>query len=338
MPIAEDARQRLQARISYLQSAGSLVIDADTHPSDLSQLPAEIAARMRESPNYFHGKPISAEQLIAEMDLAKVDGALCWQNPAATAYGDDEQENFEALLAANAYIYDAAGRYPTRIYPAGWTDPKALGLERALRLIDNCVDDFGFPIVKLNPAQNGYPIDSPPVLACVDRIVERGAVPAFHYGADTPYTPPEGFAVIARRHPDKSVIGVHMGGGGAGYVEGERHAQQSRRLLHELPNIFFIESAKRDTHIESDLIDATFEDGDAWRRIAVASDAPYGRVAWNFGGYRLMLETLSSDTHADPRIQAQPDRLDAIKKAAFLGCNAQKFILAVSKDFLAANA
>ena len=335
MPLSSEAREALETRLRYLGSASGIVIDADTHVSDLATLPPDVNAALRAGPHYFHGKPISAEDLFAEMDMAGVDGALTWQNPSATAYSDSRSENYDALLAANAAIAAAARTNPERIFPAGWTDPRALGVDGALRLIDTCIDRFGFPIVKLNPAQNGFPIDSEPVLACVDRIVERGAFPAFHYGADTPFTPPEGFAAIARRDPTVTVIGVHMGGGGAGYVEGERHAQESRRMLHDLPNVFFIESAKRDTHIESDLIDAAASSDAAWRRIAVGSDAPYGRMTWNFGGYRLMLASLTGGKHPDPRLKDKPGLIDAEKVSAYLGDNIRRLLIDAGRRVLA---
>ncbi|WP_421725702.1 amidohydrolase family protein [Bauldia sp.] len=335
MPLSPEARKALEARLRYLESVSGITIDADTHVSDPARLPPDVNAALRASPDYFHGKPMSGDDLIAEMDMASVDGALTWQNPSATAYTDSQSESYDALLAANATIAEAACTYPERIFPAGWTDPRALGVDGAIRMIDTGVDRFGFPIIKLNPAQNGFRIDSEPVLACVDRIVARGAFPAFHYGADTPFTPPEGFAAIAMRHPTVTVIGVHMGGGGAGYVEGERHAQESRRMLHDLPNVFFIESAKRDTHIESDLIDAATSSDAAWRRIAVGSDAPYGRMTWNFGGCRLMLASLASGEHPDPRLRDAPILIDAEKTAGYLGDNIRGLLIDAGRRVLA---
>jgi len=73
-----------------------------------------------------------------------------------------------------------------------------------------CVEEWGFPVVKLNPAQNEYPIDSPSWctwwtgssrLAPFRRsILERIRV-----------HPAEGLRAVAMRHPDWPVIGIHMG-------------------------------------------------------------------------------------------------------------------------------
>ena len=338
MPIEPRARDLAEARLADLSAASGRVIDADTHPSDLSALSSEAAQRRAGSANYYHGRAISADELIAEMDASSVDMALSWQNPAATHYVGDSQANYAALEAANRAVFEAAADHPNRIIPAGWTDPKALGIDGARRMVDRCADEFGVAVMKLNPAQNAFAIDSEPVVAVVDHIVARGLTPAFHYGADTPYTPPEGFAAIARRHPDVSVIGVHMGGGGAGYVEAEDHALASRRMLFELANVFFIESAKRDTHIESDLIEAAHMPGEAWRRIAVASDAPYGRIAWNFGGYRQMFATLRDGArHTDPRLRERPDLFDHEKVAGFMGDNVRALVVKATRRALEAN-
>jgi predicted TIM-barrel fold metal-dependent hydrolase len=158
--------QRLTTRLAAVQS--DVVIDSDTHATDIlrnPRLPVE---------HYYHGRPLSAEDLIAEMDLAGVSMANTWQNPASTTYPGGEDENAEALLEANRYIRDVGLRYPDRFIPSGWTDPKACGVSNACRLAEIYVREFGFAVVKMNPAQNRFRIDSPEVIRVVDTIVELG--------------------------------------------------------------------------------------------------------------------------------------------------------------------
>jgi hypothetical protein len=83
-----------------------------------------------------------------------------------------------------------------------------------------------------------------------------------------------------------------MGGGGAGYVEAENQYHQSRELGLEQTNIYYALSALRDTHIESNI---RAYKGEASRRLFCASDAPYGRMSWNFGGFRAMLKSMQLD-------------------------------------------
>ena len=156
-PAAIDFARKTAAWLAGNQDR--LVIDADTHITDLDSLTGPRRTRYLSSTAYYHGRPISAEDLVGEMDRAAVDMALAWQNPAATGYTGDADENAELLLAANRYVFDSAVRNPERILPAGWTDPKACGVANALRIVDTCIGDFGFAVVKMNPAQNGYAID-----------------------------------------------------------------------------------------------------------------------------------------------------------------------------------
>jgi predicted TIM-barrel fold metal-dependent hydrolase len=278
-----------------------VVIDADTHASDLLGYGPRAA-------HYYHGRPLSAEEIMAEMDAAAVDMANIWQNPAATRYPGDPAGNYDALLAANEYIHRAACQHPQRLLPSGWTDPQALGVEGACRLATQLVRDFHFAIVKMNPAQNRYPIDSAPVIEVVDHIVSLGATPAFHYGADTPFTPASGLAAIAARLGDHPVLAVHMGGGGAGYVEAEAQYHHSIALGLEHRNIHYIFSALRDTYIASAV--QQYSAAGQGHRLFCASDAPYGHIAWNYGGFRALFAALG------------------VEPAGYLGTHYARFLLA----------
>jgi predicted TIM-barrel fold metal-dependent hydrolase len=261
---------------------------------------------------------------------------MAWQNPAATAYPGDPDGNTLALTRANRYVLESAQRYPNRFVPAGWVDPEACGLENSLELVDTLVFEFGFLVIKLNPAQGGYPIDGPLAAAIVDRIVELGAVPAFHFGADTPYTPANGLRFMAERHPEWPVIAVHMGGGGASYTQAEETYQVARRLGLECPNIRYVFSAKRDAHIESDLIEYQLAGEPYCRNLFCASDAPYGRMTWNFGGFRAMLGSLiEAEAHTDIRVRARPGLFTADSARNYLGGNFARFVAGEYRRFLA---
>jgi predicted TIM-barrel fold metal-dependent hydrolase len=334
LPHAIDYLSRLVNRLDA--EAGRLVIDADAHITDLAALPDALRARYEGMPAYYHGRPISAEELLAEMDMAEVDMALVWQNPAATSYTDDAGRNTELLLAANLYVRDSAWRYPERLIPAGWVDPKACGLGNTLAMVEALAGEFGLPIVKMNPAQNRYPIDSPDVLEVLDRIVECGAVPAFHFGADTTFTPAEGLRRVALRHPEHPLIAVHMGGGGASYLGAEELYRSARALGLECRNIRYVLSAKRDPHIESDLI-AYQMAGEPFRsHLFCASDAPYGRLTWNFGGFRAMLNSLVEGArHTDPIVRANPGMFTPGDAQRYLGGNFAHFASASCARLLA---
>lgn len=306
----------------FKENQHSIVIDADTHVSDLNSLKGTVKERYNKSDNYYQGRPISAEDLLQEMKLAAVDVSLIWQNPAATDYSEDKKYNFESLYKANRYISDTANAYPNRFVPAGWTDPKALGMEKALELAEICVEEFGFPIVKLNPAQNAFPLDSENVFTVFEKVIEMGAIPAFHYGADTPFTPPEGLAKLAERFRDHKLIAVHMGGGGAGYIEADPQYTKSRELGLAYSNINYVLSAKRDTHIESDLITYQLAGTPFNNNLFCASDAPYGRQTWNFGGFRWMFKSLQDNkNHTDKRVRDHEGLFNEAVTQNYMGKN-----------------
>jgi len=334
--VKADIKKKMSDLISYLETnRGMLVIDADTHASDTKNLHPSIVGKLRSGSDYYHGKPASAEDLIQEMEMASVDMCLIWQNPAVTWYSEDENENYASLLAANKYIFDSTVRYPESFVGAGWTDPKALGIENALRLVDTCILDFGFLVMKLNPAQNGFPIDSEPVFTIVDRIIELGGIPALHYGADTPYTPPEGLSRLVEKYPDQSIIAVHMGGGGAAYRQAEEQYHASREIGLRHPNLKFVLSARRDTHTESDLINFQLAGEPFSRNLFCASDAPYGRMTWNFGGYRWMiLSLIDHENHTDERVRQRPGLFTEEEMRNYLGANFAELLLEGYKNLL----
>jgi predicted TIM-barrel fold metal-dependent hydrolase len=310
-----------------------LVVDADTHITDMSSVPPDAQQRMATTQNYYHGRPISAELLLAEMDLAEVDMALSWQNPATTPYGTDPSQNYDTLLAANRYVVESARQHPARIIPAAWTDPQALGVRRAVELAQHCVNDLGVALVKMNPAQNEFPLNGPEASEVAEAIIDTGAMVAFHFGADTEYTPAEALADVASRYPQSTFIGVHMGGGGASYLEAEELYHESRQIGLEHENIHFVVSAKRDTHIESDFIVYQMAGSPYRENISCGSDAPYGKVAFHFAGYRALLGGfLRADKHPDPRVRENPELFDEQSIQGFLGGNlARLFIRAYER-------
>ncbi|MDU8944376.1 amidohydrolase family protein [Ovoidimarina sediminis] len=330
------ARAALEALAAYLEARGAgLTIDGDVHPSDRDLLPEDVARRIAEDPEYYHTKPVLPEELLPVMDMAGVDMALCWQNPGVLPYGADLEENAARLTEANRRIAALAARHPRRIIPAGWTDPKALGVENAIALVRRCVAEFGMPVVKMNPAQNAYPITDPMVYAVIDAIAETGAVPAFHFGSDTPFTPTEGLLEIARHLGDHPVIGVHMGGGGGHFVEAEATYQSAREAGLRQENIFYVLSAKRDVHMANALIAYADAGGSAARRIAVASDAPYGNIPFNFGGFRALFDALRDGAHyPDARLKARPGLFDDAMVQGFMGGNLAALVAAAARRVL----
>lgn len=314
------------------ERAAELVIDADVHATDTQRLPP------REIEHYYHGRPASSEDIVREMDSVGISLANIWQNPAATIYTDSEDENAEILLAANAFVADCACRFPGRFIPSGWTDPKACGVSNAIRIAEICVRRFGFALVKMNPAQNRFMMNSPEVIRVADRIIELGAAPTFHFGADSEFTPVSALEKLAQSYFPHPIVAVHMGGGGASYLEAEYMFHDARELGLKHPNIRYIFSAIRDTHIEDALITYQIAGPPYSRNLFCASDAPYGRMSWNFGGFRAMFRSLCDNPrHPDSRVRTRPQLFceDAAQK--YMGGNFAEFIMDTYRHILKVN-
>lgn len=337
--LSKKAKSKLEETIGFLtRNKQWITIDGDTHPSDLGRLDGDLLAQYRATENYYQGRPISAEELLEEMRLAGVDVSLTWQNPSMLEYSSDKELNYRKLRQANEDILRFGNTYPGKFISAGWTDPKALGVDLAIRLVEECVMEFGFPIVKMNPAQNAYPIDSPDVVKVAEKIVELGATPAFHYGGDTPYTPASGLEYLATYFSGQTIIGVHMGGGGSHYVDGDALYIETRQLGLRQPNLFFILSAKRDCHIESDLITYTLAGEPYSKNLSCGSDAPYGRQSWNFGGFVKMFKSLQDGAnHTDRRLKKNPTLFTDSIIQDYLGRNLANLVIKSANKVLQKN-
>lgn len=341
MSFNQEALQSAFKKLDFLEEKkDSIYIDGDCHLSNPDLVQDSLKKIMENEADYFQGRAFFTEDLINSMDISGIDMCLIWQNPAATAYYQENYEkNFKSLLEANRAIYQASTKYNTRFIPAGWTDPKNLGEDLAKEMVDICIDNFAFPIIKINPAQNAFPIDSEKVMKLVDHIAKRGASVAFHFGADTPYTPAEGLQNVISQFPDNTFIGVHMGGGGAGYIEADDLYKKARELGLRSSNLYFSMSAKRDMHMESDII-RYLEAGDEHKKkLFFASDAPYGNMAFCKAGFQSMLELMleKADSYPDKRINSGKVKITKQDIQGFMGGNLARFTIKAYKKMFEAN-
>lgn len=216
-----------------------MIIDADTHIT-----------------NYDEGNSISASQLIEQMDLAGIDKSLTWIQPPYI------RSNLPSTLR---YLYSASKEFSKRIIPFGWADPH-LGIEESKELIRRSIEEYGFMGIKLNGAQNEFPIDSDYwSIPLVEEIARHQAIVAFHCGADVrDYTHPYRMRTVVKKFPDTHFFMIHMGG--ASFMD---FSEAAIDVAAECPNITLIGSAIRSIP----LIKAITVLGP--ERIAFGSDAPF---------------------------------------------------------------
>ena len=167
-------------------------------------------------------------------------------------------------------------------------DPN-LGVERAIEEARRALDQ-GCYGVKLNGAQNGYPIDDPrlamPVIAA---IAEMGTVLALHVGADAPdFTHPARVATIALAFPELRILVVHMGGAAFHDLSAAAIA-----VAREHPNLTLVGSAVRAIPILA-AVRALGAD-----RVCFGSDTPFELMHVELAKYRALLEDELSATELE---------------------------------------
>ena len=163
-----------------------MIIDADTHISPPND---EIT--------------MCAEELIDQMDKSKVDKAICWLQPLY----------MRTIDPSLRYIYESVQKFHGRLLGFGWVDPH-FGIKKGKETIKKCLNEYGFHGIKLNGAQNYFPIDNEEYcFPLIEEIAKAGSILALHIGADAyDFTHPFRAAKIASHFPEMPILMVHMGG------------------------------------------------------------------------------------------------------------------------------
>ena len=184
-----------------------MIIDADTHLSPGSA-------------------KFSLQTHIDNARNAGIDTCLCCLSP-------HHYTDATGLEAGNRYVYEAQKSNPDEIIGFGWADP-TLGLAKAKDLATQCIEEFCFPGVKMNGAQNDYYIDDPEIgIPLAEHIVRLGGMLAFHIGPDAyEKTHPLRAEKIARRFPETTVLMVHMGMTDPGMTEATLRSAKECSGMH----------------------------------------------------------------------------------------------------------
>ncbi len=238
-----------------------------------------IDADCHISPSPQGGNSILLEELLRRMDGAGVDQALTWLQPPYTREIDE----------SNAYVAEAAARFPDRILGYGWADPN-LGVDKAKDAVRRCLDEYGFFGVKMNGAQNSYPIDDPKLaLPVIEEIAKRKTTLAFHIGADAyNNTHPYRLDRIAALFPDLRIFAVHMGG-----ASFDDMSDLVIDVARKRPNVYLIGSAVR----AQPILRAIRELGAD--RVCFGSDTPFELMHVERAKYDALLSTaVSADERA----------------------------------------
>jgi len=228
-----------------------MIIDADCHISPFTE-------------------GIQVDELIMRMDRAGVEKAIAWLQPL---YMRDVEQG-------NAYVNQATRLHPDRLIPFGWVDPH-YGYAASMATIHRCLDEYGFPGVKLNGAQNEFFIDDERLsIPLIEEIARKGNLLAFHIGTDAyEYTHPFRLGKIAKRFPDAHILAVHMGG-----VASRDLTNAMIELAVEYRNITLIGS-----NVKSRPILKAIQTLGA-HRVCFGSDTPFDMMHVEIARYNALLE------------------------------------------------
>jgi uncharacterized protein len=192
----------------------SPVVDAHVHI-----LPDRVRANLAqicEADRWFgacHAGPgaavASAEELVAAMDDAGVDRAVCFTWPFADA----------ALCAeGNDYLAAAVARFPDRLVGFGCVQPRDPG---AAREVERCARLGLRGLGELNADAQGWMLEDDAVLAPL--VVASAAVgfpwtlhcsePVGHGYPGKGTATPDRVAALAGRHGELRIVAAHLGGG-----------------------------------------------------------------------------------------------------------------------------
>lgn len=137
---------------------------------------------------------VSQEDFVKTMDKYRID-------KACVSYWSIQSET------GNDYIAEFAKKYPDRIIPIACIIPR---FDDSVQEVERAYKQLGAKGLKLHPAANSYPANSPVVFPVVEKAIELGLPMLFHCGHDE-YSHPHNLGDLAKRYPEAKIIMGHMG-------------------------------------------------------------------------------------------------------------------------------
>lgn len=216
-----------------------MIIDAHVHvlPVALREQRAAIAEADVWFAECHAGDRVmaSVDDLLAAMDAAGVDRAVCFGWPFA-----DDRLNAQS----NDHIAAAQHRHPDRILGFGCVNPAQ---SDALGELRRCAELGLRGVGELNCDAQAFALDDPRVDEAVGLSVELSlpwtlhcSEPVGHVYAGKGTTTPDKVAAFALRHPALTLVCAHLGGGLPFYAHMPEIAQLCRRLWFDTAAVPFL--------------------------------------------------------------------------------------------------
>ena len=196
------------------------------------------------------GDPVDAESLVKDMDkygIAKI-GISSLSGVVNRVQND--------------LVYDAHLKFPDRIYPYAFINPKAPDVHDE---IDLCFGKRGYKAAKFHPWKHGYYADNTPQLDEVLTHIEQYGVHVQAHVGTSPLCTPYVWMRLAKKHPNLRILFTHMGCREFGYSVMEAVA--------EIPNIYLETSVIYERDVLEKIKDVV-----GAKRIVFGTDWPYKSV------------------------------------------------------------
>ena len=192
-----------------------MLIDFHTHlfPPEICNHRERYCARdpwFNELYSNKRARMVSAEDLVAEMDVSGVDASVAfsfgWTDPGL-------------IEETNSYVIDAMRRYPKRIFGMAVLQPTA-GI-RAVRELERCAQAGMIGLGELMPHGQGYRLSDTALLAPVMEVVREYQLlvlshcsePVGHIYHGKGNVSLEDIVTFLTAFPDIRFIAAHWGGG-----------------------------------------------------------------------------------------------------------------------------
>lgn len=196
------------------------------------------------------GDPIDASMLVKDMDhygISKIG--------ISSLSGIDNR-------AQNDLVYDAHNKYPDRILPYAFINPKA---KNAHQELDLCLGERGYSGVKFHPWKHGYFADNTPQIEDILEHIEQYGVHIQVYPGTSPLCTPFVWIRYAKKHPKLRFVFTHTGCREFGYSIIE--------AVRDVDNIWLETSVIYETDVLTKMKDFVGAD-----RIVFGTDWPYKPV------------------------------------------------------------
>ena len=202
---------------------------ADAQLSEFSKglnIPKEVLLK-NPDPNLTMG---SAKRYVKAMDDAGIDKGLVMGIDSGLFDAGKAKWSVEEM---NQWVANQVAEYPDKLYALCGIDPRRG--DRAIKLLEKAVEEWGMKGVKFYPVCGFYP-DDPKFYPFYQRCVEL-EVPVFSHTAiitmplmESKYADPIYLDSVAAKFPDLKIVLIHLGGG--------YWTQKCIEIMSQRPNVY----------------------------------------------------------------------------------------------------